>query len=68
LVPAALGLVLRCYSQDPGPALGLVNAAAALSTLVLLPAMEHSRRSALRVSMTLSLLLLVPALVVVLLG
>jgi hypothetical protein len=68
LVPAVQGLVLRMYPHDAGPALGLVNAAGALSTLVLVPLMEKSPRSALRWSTILALLLIAPALVLALTG
>jgi hypothetical protein len=68
LLPAALGLTLRAFTADPGPAVGIVSAAGALSTLALQPVLGRSTRGAMRLSTGLALMLLGPALVLALAG
>jgi hypothetical protein len=72
LVPTLLGLVVQDFPMDAGPLLGLVNAAGALSTALILPWVDASRagrstQGVMRGAITLAVLLMAPALVLALL-
>ena len=73
LVPTLLGLLVESFPREPGRAAGLVCAAGALSTVLVVPWIDASRpgrstRTAMRGAVALAVLSMAPALVLALLG